>query len=287
MGNYIKIDRKILEWEWYKNLNTCRLFLHFLLKANWKDGRFEGKDIPRGSFVSSISSLSDDTGLTSREVRTAIGHLKSTGEVTSESHNRFTVFSVTNYDLYQVSDKQTDSQATNERQANDKRLTSERHSNDKRMTTIEEKKEIKEVKKGIYKQIIDLYNDICVSFSKVTKISENRKKAISARLKMYEIDDFKRLFELAEQSDFLKGGNDRNWSANFDWLIKDSNMAKVLDGNYNNLSPKRKQSHRPRNAKTFEGHNYNHEELERLAGEARDRRHQRMKEETEKGIERI
>ena len=39
---------------------------------------------------------------------------------------------------------------------------------------------------------------------------------------------------MAEQSDFLKGKNDRNWSATFDWLIKDSNMAKVLDGNYKN-----------------------------------------------------
>ena len=42
--SYIKIDRKILDWEWYRNLNTCRLFFHLLLKANWKDGRFEGKE---------------------------------------------------------------------------------------------------------------------------------------------------------------------------------------------------------------------------------------------------
>ena len=49
----------------------------------------------------------------------------------------------------------------------------------------------------------------------------------------YTVDDFKKLFEKAEASDFLKGANDRNWSATFDWLIKDANMAKVLDGNYN------------------------------------------------------
>ena len=44
--------------------------------------------------------------------------------------------------------------------------------------------------------------------------------------------DFKCLFEKAENSSFLKGANNRNWSATFDWLIKDSNMAKTLDGNY-------------------------------------------------------
>lgn len=83
-----------------------------------------------------------------------------------------------------------------------------------------------------YQQIADMYNDTCVSFPRVTKLSEKRKKAISARLKVYTIDDFKKLFEMAEGSSFLKGQNSRNWSATFDWLIADGNMAKVLDGNY-------------------------------------------------------
>ena len=77
-----------------------------------------------------------------------------------------------------------------------------------------------------------MYNDTCVSFPKVLALSEARKKAIKARLKIYSLEDFKKLFQMAEGSRFLKGGNDRNWSANFDWLIKDSNMAKVLEGNY-------------------------------------------------------
>ena len=46
------------------------------------------------------------------------------------------------------------------------------------------------------------------------------------------MDDLKLLFEKAEASQFLKGGNSRNWSATFDWLLKDGNIAKVLDGNY-------------------------------------------------------
>ena len=83
-----------------------------------------------------------------------------------------------------------------------------------------------------YKQIADMYNDTCVSFPRLTSLSEARKKAIKARLKVYSLEDFKRLFEKAEASTFLKGGNNRNWTATFDWLIKDTNMAKVLDGNY-------------------------------------------------------
>lgn len=130
MSDYIKINRKILDWEWWYDINTCRLFIFLLLKANWKEGRFKGTTVPRGSIVSSIRGLSEGTGLTEREVRTAISHLKSTGEVTSKTTNKYSVFTVVNYDLYQTSDKQTDIQETGKR-----------HSNDILTTTIEEKKE--------------------------------------------------------------------------------------------------------------------------------------------------
>ena len=85
-----------------------------------------------------------------------------------------------------------------------------------------------------YKAIIDCYNDTCVSFPKVKALSDSRKKSIKARLNTYSIEDIQRVFEKAEASDFLKGGNGRDWQANFDWLMKDSNFAKVLDGNYDN-----------------------------------------------------
>ena len=102
-------------------------------------------------------------------------------------------------------------------------------------TEIELKTE-KEIKID-YQQIADTYNNTCVSFPRLTKLSENRKKAIKARLKIYSVEDFQKLFEMAEGSSFLKGQNNRNWSATFDWLIKDTNMAKVLDGNYTDKEP--------------------------------------------------
>lgn len=87
--------------------------------------------------------------------------------------------------------------------------------------------------RGVYEEIRDLYNEICTSFPKVRSLSEARKKAIKARMANgYTVDSFRELFQRAEASSFLKGKNDRNWQATFDWLIKDSNMAKVIDGNY-------------------------------------------------------
>lgn len=85
-----------------------------------------------------------------------------------------------------------------------------------------------------YELVARMYNDTCVSFPHLTTLSDARKKAIKARLNKYTIEDLQKAFELAEASDFLKGNNGRNWSANFDWIIKDTNIAKILDGNYNN-----------------------------------------------------
>lgn len=100
----------------------------------------------------------------------------------------------------------------------------------------EEEKDIdKESKEKVTcEQVVDLYRSICVSYPKVISLSEARKRAIRARLKMYSMDDFGMLFEKAEASSFLKGANNRNWSATFDWLLKESNMVKVLEGNYDN-----------------------------------------------------
>ena len=95
--------------------------------------------------------------------------------------------------------------------------------------------EIEEEREKIdYQHIVDMFNALCPSFPSVKSLSDARKKAIKARFNTYSIDDFEELFKKAESSAFLKGGNDRNWTANFDWLIKDANMAKVLDGNYDN-----------------------------------------------------
>ena len=86
-----------------------------------------------------------------------------------------------------------------------------------------------------YRQIQEMFNSICAHFPKCQALSDRRKKAIKARFENgMTVDDFKKLFEKAEASSFLRGKNDRDWQASFDWLIKDANMVKVLDGNYDN-----------------------------------------------------
>lgn len=123
-SNFIKLNRKIIEWEWWSDINTFRVFVYMLMCAYWKDGNYRGSLIPRGSFPSSISELARGTNLTDNEIRTALKHLKSTGEITSKSNNKYTVFTVNNYDLYQANNEQNDEQNTNDSQAINKPLTS-------------------------------------------------------------------------------------------------------------------------------------------------------------------
>jgi predicted phage replisome organizer len=102
----------------------------------------------------------------------------------------------------------------------------------------EEEKELeKDIKRVDYVQIVDLYHSICKSYPKIRSLSDARKKAIKARLNTYTVEDFKAVFENAENSSFLKG-EDGGWKASFDWLIKETNMLKVLEGNYQD-KPKR------------------------------------------------
>lgn len=117
---YIKVFRRMLDWEWYTDVNTTKLFLHCLLKANWKDGSWHGYKYKRGQFITSIASLSHETGLSVKQVRTALKHLKMTGEVASKEYSKFRVITVSGYDDYQSSGKQNGKQGASKGQADGK-----------------------------------------------------------------------------------------------------------------------------------------------------------------------
>lgn len=98
---FIKLYRKIIDWEWYTDVNTKALFIHLLLMANHTDQRWRGQVIKRGSLVTSYGSLSVQTGLTVKQVRNSLKKLEKTGDVASKSTNRNTLIMVLNYDSYQ------------------------------------------------------------------------------------------------------------------------------------------------------------------------------------------
>lgn len=125
-----------------------------------------------------------------------------------------------------------------------------------------------------YGAVVQMYNTLCKSFPSVRTLSESRKKAIRARLRVYSMADFETVFKKAEASNFLKGANNKNWSATFDWLIKDANMAKVLDCNYDNdrqPNNNSQQAKEKRSFQNFTGRQYDMHEMEKRILEAEKR----------------
>lgn len=142
---FIKIYRKMLDWEWYDDPNTCRVFIHCLLRANWKPCRWHGIEIEPGQFITSLQNLADETCLTIRQVRVALDHLKMTGEVTIIRHSRCSVITVNNWNDYQGNDKQNVTRKAIKCQSNDNQMTT-----DKEYKEREEGKEGKEIKNKYY-----------------------------------------------------------------------------------------------------------------------------------------
>lgn len=141
-NGWVKLHRKIVDWEWYQDDKVFRVFLHLLLTANHEEKKWQGKTIGRGQKITSYAHLAHDTGLSVRSIRTAISKLQMTGEVTYQNELKYSLITINNWDSYQVTDKQndtlTDKVATSKRQANDNKQELKELKNEKK-TTKEDK----------------------------------------------------------------------------------------------------------------------------------------------------
>ena len=133
MVGHIKLDRKILEWEWYQNHNVFRLFIHLLLTANHKDGKWQGIVVKRGQVITGLDKLSEFTGLSTMQIRTCFDKLKLTGEITVKVTNKYRIVTICKYDSYQSfkneSNNQISEEITDKQQTNNKQVTANNNDN--------------------------------------------------------------------------------------------------------------------------------------------------------------
>ena len=241
---YIKLYRQITDTPVWADSDKLKLWLMCLMKATHDEKtQVVGNQIielKAGQFITGRSALSDEFNRDVKKDRRVDGLtlfrwlslFEKMEMLNIKKTNKYSLVTVLNWDKYQ-----------GQRTSNEQQLNNKRTSNEQQLDTNKNDKNVKNVKNEkkediCYQQIADMYNNTCVSFPRLTKLSDARKKAIKARLKTYTADDLQKAFFLAEQSDFLKGANNRNWSATFDWMLKDTNLAKILDGNYTNNSSK-------------------------------------------------
>ena len=126
---WVRLHRQLLEWEWFDEPNVFRLFIYCLLKANHQDRNYKGQLIKRGTFVTSLELLSEETKISVQSVRTSLKRLESTGELTSQRTPKGTVIQVVKYEDYQDANTPTNKQLTNCQQTTNKQLTT--NNNDK------------------------------------------------------------------------------------------------------------------------------------------------------------
>jgi hypothetical protein len=150
-NGYIRTYRKILNWEWFKDGNTLKLFLYFLLSANYKPASWQGVQINPGQLIITFRRVAEETGLTMREFRTSIEHLKSTQEITYKSTHQYTLVTIANWALYQSCEEEATQQTTS-------KATRHRHTTDTRPTHIEEREEVKEGK-NTFISLVTAYTD--------------------------------------------------------------------------------------------------------------------------------
>ena len=129
MEGWIKLHRKLLEWEWYDEPNTFRLFMHCLLKANHKDNNYRGQLVKAGSFLTSRDLLAKETGLSTQQVRTSLKRLESTNEITTKKSKKGTVLQVVKYVEYQLVNQQTNQKLTNNQPTDNQQLTTNNNDN--------------------------------------------------------------------------------------------------------------------------------------------------------------
>lgn len=98
---WIKIHRKLIDWEWLDCPEMVGLWVNLLLRANYEDKEWHGRTIKRGQMVTSIRDIAKFSGLSLQQARTCIERLKSTHEITQESTRLFTIITICNYDRYQ------------------------------------------------------------------------------------------------------------------------------------------------------------------------------------------
>lgn len=115
-----------------------------------------------------------------------------------------------------------------------------------------------EQEKEMITQVVHLYSEICKSYPPIRILSEERLSMLSEVIQIYTLEEFKELFEKAENSKFLRGENEKGWRASFDWLIKPDNIPKVLEGRYDTIEKTKKTN----SFNNFNQRKYDNEEME-------------------------
>ncbi len=230
-AGWVSIHRKLIESPIYSDSQAVHLWLHLLLLASHADGEFvhngQLKTIKRGQILTGRLSISSQTGINESKVERLLTLFEKLGMIEQQKNSKNRLISITKYDLYQQSEQQLNNKrTTNEQQMNT-------YNNDNNDNNIHTASEDGRVYVPI-QNIVELYNRICTNMAACKVVNTSRKNAIKARWKESDkhqsIEFWESFFEKASMIPWMNGnGNGMNWVADFDYLIRPTGFAKVIE----------------------------------------------------------
>ncbi|MCI6265829.1 MAG: DnaD domain protein [Erysipelotrichaceae bacterium] len=237
-SGFIVIHRKILDWEWYGDTNTVRLFIHCLLKANWENKQWQGIEIKRGSFVTGRKILAKETGLSEQQVRTSLNKLISTNEITKRTTNKYTVLTINNYCKYQDYNQQI----TNNQPTNNQQITTTKQLNNKTNNNIINiyefiEREFGRTLSSVEYEEINNWKDTELTRYAIKQAVLNNKcgvKYISRILSAYERENVKTVQQAQERErQYIEAKGKKKYNTNYvapvpEWLNQETKRKEVV-----------------------------------------------------------
>lgn len=174
-NTYIKLFRKMLTWEWYGDTNTFRVFMHILLKANYEPSRYRGHEIGAGECVFGRKKWAKELKLSEPAIRTAMNHLKATGEITTKATNKFTIVHLEKWEFWQIEEGKSTKKPTNHQPTINQQLTTSKESKNIRNTYIPN---IEDVRRYVQENNLNVDADYFYKYYTTAEWKDNKGKPV-------------------------------------------------------------------------------------------------------------
>jgi DNA-binding transcriptional MocR family regulator len=193
-------------------------------------------DLERGQLCTGRHRLAGELGMSEQTIRTALEHLHNLEMITSEPTNKFTIYSIVNYNSYQDQQPTINQPTTNEQPTSNQPTTTiqeHKHINTKEEIHIVPSKLVDTCP---HEKIIELYHSTLPTMPSVKVWTEKRRKLLQARWredqKRQDLDYWERFFGYVAKSDFLCGRTEKPFNCDLEWMLNASNFVKIIEGKY-------------------------------------------------------
>lgn len=257
---WIKLHRKMREWQHYQRPSIRLVFEELLFCANTKAGWFHGIKVKRGETMASVSTIEEYTGFSRKTVIKALAMLEESGEIRREKYGNYTKTIICKFDHYQGDNKKqsggnitppstppstpidtppTPPPSTPEQELKkDKKEKNNIDANASSSGAAAHDPDFSSQESVDFVGLMKFFNrtmdEAGAIIHRCKSCDGNRREFVRARIREHGLDAVYEMITKASQSDFLNGKSRSGWVADFTWLFRPSNFQKVLEGNYDN-----------------------------------------------------